>query len=216
MIANNVTHNKQNYMPKTVVAITGGIATGKSYISNIFRDLGHEVLSADSIAKDIVAMGTQGHKQLKESFADYFNGDILDRAALKEKISIDASAKKTLDSITHPLIFSKLKKLIDTSNNDIVIIEVPLLFEAGFDSLCNYTICAFCTRGVQLKRLVRRDNIAIELANNLIDLQMNLAQKSKMCNFVIDTTLPKEKIIAEVENIIKIINNLVTKQSQNA
>ena len=190
-----------NTNKKIVIGLTGGIATGKSTVAQIFKDFAATVIDADSIAKDVVAIGSTGHKQLKISFKDCFSGDILDRVKLKELIASDSKSKKELEKITHPLILQQLKNKIKQANG-LVVIEVPLLFESGFNKICDYTVCCVCDYDTQFMRLKLRDGLSVELTQNLINAQIPTSQKAKLSNFIIDTNQSLESLEMQVLQII--------------
>ena len=192
---------------KTIIGLTGGIATGKSTVARIFESLGIKVIYLDKIAKQILEKGTKWHKEVTSNFTEaVVNGEI-DRKKLREIIFNDTHKKSLLEKITHPLIMRQTKNEIANSNEKVIVIEAPLLFEAGFDCLTDFVICTVCDLDTQISRLTARDNIDKDLALKMINSQMNLNLKSQKSDFVIDTTAGVDEIRQEVFKMLT-MNNL--------
>jgi len=139
------------------------------------------------IAREIVATDKATHDMLLGAFPCCFVDDELNRCCLKELIATDKNERARLDSIMHPLIFDKLKSQIDKSNSEVIVVEIPLLFEAGFESLCDFVVCAMCDSSTQLKRLMARDGLAIGFAIKLAGAQMDLSKKANKSCYIINT-----------------------------
>jgi len=178
---------------KTVIGLTGGIATGKSYVSKYLHSLGAEVINTDVLAKEIVEENDEALKQIKELFSETFVDETLDRAKLRQLIFENEQKRKQLEAVLHPLIYQKTEEKIKDAKADIVVLEVPLLFEAGFDKLATVTVCAICNEALQEDRLICRDNTTEEFAQKIILSQMDTCKKAALCDFVIDTGLKESE-----------------------
>lgn len=174
---------------KKVIGVTGGIASGKSNVLNVIRNLGYKVIDTDFITHDLQKKGKPIYNKIKEAFGkDYFlsNGE-LDRAKLGYLIFHDEEAKNKLNSIAHPLIHDVVLKEIEESMDEIIFIDVPLLYESKFDSLCDKVICVYLDRDIQIQRLMERDKINYEYANSKISSQMDLNKKRDLADYIIDS-----------------------------
>lgn len=193
-----------------VVGITGGIACGKSNVCNNIRDLGYKVLDCDKISYELSLKGNSLYKKIIEAFGnDYLldSGEI-DRRKLGKLIFNDIEKRKLLNSISHPLIKEELIKQIKKLDDDIIFIEVPLLYESGFDDLCDYVICCYLDEKLQISRLMERDLIDRTYAINKINSQMSLLKKKLFADYIIntkgsfnDTKKQVEKIIQEIKGV---------------
>lgn len=149
---------------KRRIGIGGSIASGKSTLSRIFREAGYKVIDADQVARQVVEPNTPGLKAVKEHFPEAFIEDRLDRKALGSIIFHDESKRLILNNLLHPLIVEECKKQLDISE-DLVFLEAPLLFESELLPEFDLTIYVTARKSVQLQRLMKRDGISEEYAN---------------------------------------------------
>ncbi len=173
---------------KKVIGVTGGIASGKSNVLSVIKNLGYKVIDTDIIAHEPQQKNMPIYNAIKETFgSEYFTLDgSLDRKKLGSLIFHNEEAKNKLNSISHPLIHQVVLDEIGKSNG-IIFIDVPLLYESGFDSLCDKVICVYLNRETQIKRLMERDHIDLEYAKSKIASQMDLNKKKEMADYVIDS-----------------------------
>ncbi len=176
-----------------VIGITGGIATGKSTVLDIFRKLGAQTLSADTIAHEILTKGSPAYCEVIERFGKDvldLNGEI-DRARLAKTIFENGVARKTLEEITHPRIISQMKRHIDDfrashlSPHDVLAVEIPLLYEAGLESIVDKVVVVAAEQETQLNRLTTRSGISKDEALRRIESQMPIERKIKSADWVI-------------------------------
>ena len=118
------------------IAITGGAGTGKSTVARMFKELGAEVLDADPVARDAVAVGAPAWQELRRLYGeDFFNPDgTLNRSRLAQRVFADPEARRRLDGLIHPRVEAELKARVaelERRGADLVLVEVPLLFETG-------------------------------------------------------------------------------------
>jgi dephospho-CoA kinase len=176
------------------VGLTGSIAVGKSYVCEVFRELGCHVLDADQTAREVVKPGTHGLKQIVMAFGTDVlqpNGD-LNRPKLGSIVFADEEKRLLLNSIVHPLVFEAQDKWLrrwETDDPDgIAIIDAALMIESGgykrFDSL----IVVWCDPAVQLRRLMLREKLAKPDALLRIAAQMPQDEKKRFADHLIDTS----------------------------
>ena len=193
-----------------IIGLTGGIATGKSTVSNIIIKLGYKVIDADKIAKDAVKIG----KPAYEKIIDFFGKDILDinnnvnRKKLGSIIFRDRLMRKKLNKIVHPYVFEGIKKLIEKYKEErIIFLDVPLLIEE-MDEFINYGISfdeiwlVYVDEATQLDRLIKRDLISKEDAIKRIRAQMPLKLKREYATRIIDNGKDLKSLEKTVEKIV--------------
>ena len=176
-----------------VLGITGGIATGKSTVTKMLADLGAPTVSADSIARALLAPGTPTTAAVLAAFPICADpaGQRLDRRALAKIIFADAEARKRLEALTHPAIIAALQThMADWRASGIAKIaaaEIPLLFEAGLEALADENVLVVCEGPLQIARLRIRDGIDDAEARRQIAAQWPLAEKRQRADKIITT-----------------------------
>ena len=174
-----------------VIGLTGGIASGKSTISNIFKEVGWPVIDADQTARQVVMPGSLGLAQIVSRFGSQVlqpDGP-LDRAALGSMVFDDPQNLSDLDQIEHPLIMAAIDKQLAGFKKQglpVVVLDVPLLFETGMDQECDLTVLAVVDRKTQLERLMKRDHCSKDAALKRINAQMPLEEKMRRADVTID------------------------------
>lgn len=174
------------------IALTGGIATGKSTVSQIIRDAGIPVIDADVLAREIVAPGLPGLNEIVREFGNKYllpDGS-LNRAELAELIFKDPNARHKLEHITHPKIAQLLlEKLVDLASQGVTwaVYEAPLIFEKNLQANFVATILVSCPEKIQLERLMRREGMSEEIAMERISSQMSNEKKISLASVVLDT-----------------------------
>ena len=153
-------------MPDKRVALTGGIATGKTTVANKFRELGAIILDADEYARRVVEPGTDSCSALLKLIgAQYFNRDgTLKRRKLRRRIIEEPALRERINSILHPYIMGEMRaeweKQKKLHRQAVVIFDIPLLFEGGFDKEFDLIILVYSTPEVQIQRLIHRDKLS--------------------------------------------------------
>jgi len=161
------------------------------------------VLDADKIAKQILAPNSPALAEVSRSFgADVLlpNGE-LNRQRMREIIFSDPSARKRLEAIVHPRVAQAIHEALAASKARIIVVEVPLLFEAGWDKCFDKTIVVWVPTQVQIERLVQRDNIPPSLAEAMIKAQMPLDEKRARAHFIVDNSASLEHTRRQVESL---------------
>lgn len=174
-----------------VIGLTGGIASGKSTISNIFKEVGWPVIDADQTARQVVMPGSLGLTQIVSRFGSQVlqPDGTLDRAALGSMVFDDPQNLSDLDQIEHPLIMAAIDQQLAGFKKQglpVVVLDVPLLFETGMDQECDLTVLAVVDRKTQLERLMKRDHCSKAAALKRINAQMPLEEKMRRADVTID------------------------------
>jgi dephospho-CoA kinase len=189
------------------IGLTGGIASGKSLVARMLRDLGCTVIDTDVIAREVVAPGTDGQQAVVAEFGPQVlteNGQ-LDRERLADIIFADAGRRAVLNSILHPLIMKKAREqaaAAEAVNPDaIVVVDVPLLIECGIENDFDAVVVVWTTRDQQIARLMARDGLNEEAARQRLAAQLPLDQKRAGATFVIENAAGREKTEAQVREL---------------
>lgn len=185
---------------KLVVGITGVIGTGKSSVANLFRKCGAEVIDADKIAHDALKRGSSIFNKIATLFTDAWerDGKKLNRQKIAETVFSDSNRRKALESLIHPYVYEKIKEKIEGASKKIIIVEVPLLFEAGFQSLCDKVLTVKCNRTVKMKRLKRFPSEEIQAREKV---QLPESFKIQKADFIIDNSGSISQTTREVERL---------------
>lgn len=184
------------------IAIAGNIASGKSQVERILKQRGYTVYDSDDIAHDVLdsLTGFYGY--------DVFTDGKIDRKKLGNLVFSNQELRKKLELIVHPLVKKRIIELFDKhSNEKYIFISVPLLFEAGFDSIFDKVIFVSVSKDIQLKRLMKRNNLSEKEANLRINSQIKQEEKIEKADFVIDNNLTIDNLDEQISNIL---NQLVS------
>ena len=190
------------------LGLTGGIATGKTTISNYLKSIDIPVLDADEYARKVVEPGTPGLAEITNTFGEQVlraDGS-LNRKLLGQIVFNDSSSRQTLNDITHPriqqMMADELHRLAE-QQIPLVILDIPLLLEnkdvAGADAVMVVTI----PESLQLTRLMQRNNLTEKEAQSRISAQMPLVEKEKLADFVIDNSGTISSTQKQVEKVIQ-------------
>ncbi len=174
-----------------IIGLTGGIASGKSTIASFFKDSGFPVIETDQIAKTILQPGSDAFNAVVKHFGEeiLLSEGIINRKALGERIFKDERERDILNQIVHPEVRTITQSKADVLKKEghaIIVIDVPLLFEAGFDQDVDLTLVISVPKEIQIERLMARDGIEKAYALKKINAQMPLKEKRKRADFVID------------------------------
>ncbi|TAH46578.1 MAG: dephospho-CoA kinase [Gammaproteobacteria bacterium] len=183
------------------VALTGGIASGKSTAERLFAALGVEILDADLIAREVVAPGSEGLARIVEAFGtSALTADgTLDRKAMRERVFADAPARRTLESIIHPRVRATLKSRAQAAGGPYVMLVIPLFVESGDYAWVDRVLVVDVPRETQIDRLIARDGISREQAEAMLDAQATREQRLAAADDVIDNRADPDSLKAAVE-----------------
>ncbi|MGP8049970.1 MAG: dephospho-CoA kinase [Desulfobaccales bacterium] len=173
------------------IAITGGAGSGKSTVARIFRELGAEVLDADAAARQAVAVGRPAWRELRRFLGpECFQPDgELDRARVARLVFSDSQARQRLNDIVHPRVARELKKRfreLARRGTGLVLVEVPLLYEAGLETAYDRVIVVAAAPEDQVRRLQERDGRGALEISGMLQAQAPLADKAARADAVVD------------------------------
>lgn len=189
------------------VGLTGGIASGKSTVACVFRELGAHVLDADRIAREIVPPGSPALARIARAFGkELLRPDgTLDRAALGTLVFADAGKRRVLEGILHPLILEEIDRRIDdlerSDPHGLVIVEAALILELGRQAEFDTLVVVWADEAQQRRRMIQRDKLSAAAAERRLDAQMPLAEKRGRAQFVIDNSGSQAACRADAERV---------------
>jgi dephospho-CoA kinase len=191
------------------IGLTGGIASGKSAVARLLAEKGAALIDADRIAREIVEPGQPALRQIVERFgqAVLLADGSLDRKKLGEIVFADAESRKALEAITHPLIRQTMWERRDRLERDnprrLVVVDIPLLYESGLETYFEEVMLVYAPRAVQLERLKARDGLSDEQARRRLDAQMDIEEKRRRAQIVIDNSGDWALTVSQVERFWK-------------
>ena len=184
-----------------VIGLTGGIATGKTTVSNYLKELGYPVIDADVIARQVVEPGTKGLRMITDTFgAKVLTSDgLLDRQHLAQLVFTSSEQLQQLNRILQPIIRERIQEPISTSKDPVVVIDVPLLYEQHYEDLCDVVMVVSAQPQQQLERLMNRNHLTMDEAKNRVASQMPLSSKERLADVVIDNNGSVEETRQQVK-----------------
>lgn len=195
-----------------ILGLTGGIATGKSTVSRYFSDKGYAVVDADVVARRVVEPGTEGLANIVAHFGTEIiqTDGTLNREKLGAMIFSDAEKRETLNNLLSAqirrTIMADAATLVN-ANQPLIVLDIPLLYEAGYETHCDAVMVVYTTEAVQLERLMARNNLTEEEALNRIASQEPIETKKDRADIVIDNNGPLNHTYEQVETWLK--NNII-------
>ncbi|MFC7624099.1 dephospho-CoA kinase [Microlunatus sp. GCM10028923] len=192
------------------IALTGGIASGKTAVSDLLRERGAVIIDSDLLAREVVAPGTPGLAAIVERFGPgVLDGDQLDRAALGKIIFADPAARRDLEAITHPLVRQRAEELERAAPDDAVVIQViPLLVEAGLADGFDLVIVVDADPAQQRERLRRRNGLDERQVEERLAAQASRADRLAAADLVVDNTGPAERLPGEVDRLWRRVHDI--------
>ncbi len=192
------------------IGLTGGIATGKTTITNYIRK--HKdipIVDADNLSRELTKPNTYGYKKI----LNYFGNQIIDhknnsekeinRKLLKKIIFGHSESKDWIEKLLHPLIKEKMiEECSQYKNNQTIVMVIPLLFEAKFEDICTEIWLVKCPRELQITRLMKRDKISEIEAYKTINLQLSFEEKRKFSNSILDNSDDHNKWIKTINELL--------------
>jgi dephospho-CoA kinase len=192
-----------------LVGLTGGVATGKSTVANMFKQCGAVVIDADLLARQVVEPGKPAWRAIVKLFGKtVLNPDnSLNRHALGAIVFLHPAKRRALEAIVHPRVAREQARLTkQAARKDphaVVIYDVPLLFEAGIDKRVDQTIVVTADQTTQVSRLKKRDDLSRAEALRRIHSQMPLTRKIRQADHVVNGTLPRSSLRKKVAQLFK-------------
>jgi len=192
-----------------IVGLTGGIASGKSLVAKVFRDLGAHVIDADKIVHELLEPGQQAWEEV----VGYFGPEILfpdrtiDRRKLGEIVFKSAEKRAWLNQCLHPKVFevytAHVKHLCARAPHDIVVLDAALLIETGYHKKMDRVVVVYAGPEQQMERLTSRDRFSREQALARMRSQMPLGEKRKQADFVIENTGTREETEQQAREVFQ-------------
>lgn len=191
--------------PPLLVALTGGIASGKSAVAALFANRGVPVLDTDQIARDVVEPGSPILEKLAQEFGSEIlnNSGELNRARLRERVFNNPADREKLETIMHPAIRAELARRTELEGGDYQIHVIPLLIETDRARDYDRVLVVDCPEGLQIARLMARDDIDETLANQMLNAQATREQRLASADDVIVNTGMLDDLDAFVETLHK-------------
>jgi len=192
------------------VALTGGIATGKSHVLQRLRERGVPCLDADELAHGVTGAGTEATAQI----AERFGADVLDAAGAVDRrklgaiVFTDAEARRDLERIVHPAVYRAIAAGVRafelTGDARLAVVDVPLLYETGHASDFDKVIATVCSPDVQRQRLIAR-GLSEREAGERLAAQMSAADKAARADYVIRTDGTFEQTDAQLDAVLRLL-----------
>lgn len=198
------------------IGLTGGIASGKSTVAQLFAERGAAIVDTDLIAREVVAPGERGLEAIREAFGDGVLGadGSLDRRKLRARVFADPAARRRLEALLHPLIrartLERIAALDAAPSAPYTIVVVPLLVETNFRPLVDRVLVVDCPVEVQLARLTARDAMTIDDARAMLRAQIDRATRLAAADDVLDTSVPLAQTERDVERLHRRYLDLAT------
>jgi len=183
------------------VALTGGIASGKSAASDRFAALGADVIDADLVSRELVAPGGEALAEIVAAFGkDVLDAEgALDRRAMRERVFADDAQRRRLESILHPRVRDILRERARAGSAWYALLVVPLLVESGQYGWVDRVLVVDVPRAVQRARLLARDGVTPELADAMLDAQASREQRLAIA----DDVIPNDGTLADLDDCVR-------------
>ncbi|MCB1738139.1 MAG: dephospho-CoA kinase [Gammaproteobacteria bacterium] len=185
------------------IGLTGGIASGKTAVSNRFAALGVPIIDTDLISRELVEPGQPALTAITAHFGDHIlspDGH-LDRAALRQHIFGDANARQALEAILHPRIRTEVSRRIAEIEAPYLIVVVPLLFESGFDDLVDRVLVVDVPEAIQRQRVRARDGVDAAQTDRILSAQMARPERLSRADEVIDNHADLDALQRQVDRL---------------
>ncbi|MEP6913116.1 MAG: dephospho-CoA kinase [bacterium] len=195
------------------IGLTGSIGVGKSFVASVLAELGCHVLDADDAAREVVASGSAGLKDVVAEFGNQILRDdgTLDRSKLGTLVFENAEKRAALNSILHPYIIAqqdrRLRELEVTDPQGIGIVDAALMIESGGYKRFDRLIVVYCRPEVQVQRVMARNKLSREDAEKRISAQMSQEEKKKFADYLIDTSDGFEAARKRTEEVYSELTN---------
>ena len=170
------------------VGLTGGIASGKTTVANLFSDLGIEIIDADEIAHSITSKQGSAYNKIVKHFGEGILRDDkkLDRKKLRTMIFNNSELKRDLEQIIHPEVYAIINQKINASQEPYQIIVIPLLIETSYQNFVDRVLVIDCSMETQLARLINRDDETMKNARKIIANQIERNERLKFADDIIE------------------------------
>lgn len=190
-----------------VLGLTGGIGSGKSSASRAFAELGFRVIDADQLARDVIEPGTPGNTHLRQALGEHLFDERgrLDRGKVRDLAFKHPDLLKKLESVIHPLVESAMAEAITLhkeGGTEGLVLEVPLLLEAGMQNLVDRVVVVDLPTELQAQRAMLRDGATEAGIHRIIDAQMERTTRLRQADFVLDNSNAPKTLRQQVEYLV--------------
>ena len=189
-----------------IIGITGGIATGKSTVSHYLKQLGYQVIDADQISFEALTKDTKCIQNVLTKFECQDQNGNINRKKLGEIIFNDKIKQQQLEDIVHPYVIKNIKKQIKNSKQTIVFLDIPLLYEAKLEYLCDYVVVVYINEQLQKQRLKERNHLTNQEVEARIQSQMPIETKKQLAHYIINNEGDLNNLYDQIEVFLKKIN----------
>lgn len=196
-----------------IVGLTGGIATGKSIVAGELKRLGAHIIDADKIAREIVEPGKPAYNDIVKEFGPGMlqPDGTLDRKALGKTVFSDHAALEKLNSITHPRIRERIREeaaRLSAESDGLIVLDIALLIEMGVRYEVEKIIVVYAEAEQQIQRLMKRDSLTHGEALKRLSCQMDIKEKLKYADYVIDNSGQLDKTIEQTRALFRELEGL--------
>lgn len=188
------------------IGMTGSIATGKSTVLKAFADLGVPVFSADEAVAELYA--GEAVAPVEAQFPGVTRNGSIDRAALSQKLAADPSGFKRLEAVVHPLVRARIARFMDeaeAAGHELAVVEVPLLFESGYDYGFDAIAVTWVDKAIQRQRALARPGMTVEKLDTILARQLPQAEKKARATYLFDTSMPIARTVEMVAALVAAI-----------
>ncbi|MEA3385026.1 MAG: dephospho-CoA kinase [Thermodesulfobacteriota bacterium] len=215
----NIVSKKDNFCkrssdrPAKVIGLTGGIASGKSTVGMMLSEQNFPVIDTDKLAREVVEPGKPALEELVKAFGTEILKDdkTLDRHRMLKMILTDAGARRITENIIHPYIFKRMDQILQqlaSSGSNVVIVEVPLLFEAGWQDFFDYVVSVVALEPICITRMAERKQMSIDMASRWMATQIPQAVKAKRSDYVVHNNAGLDKLQIQVNRLSRLLKQM--------
>lgn len=207
-----------------IIGLTGGIGTGKSTVSRKLRERGYPVIDLDVISREVIEYPEVINElvrnfgiEILESQNNISGKKSISRNKLRQTVFKEEKKVSVLNSIMHPPIVEEMRRQVENlkKNYKTVFVEVQLLFEAKLEKEFDLTVLVYADKKTQLERVLKRDGRKEEEVQQIINAQMDMTEKRRLSNYIIENNGDSEMLDLEIEKFIKKIENLMGNRIEN-
>jgi dephospho-CoA kinase len=200
---NRLSKNQRLYqLDVPVIGLTGGIATGKTTVSQKLQEKGFAVINADHLVKDIYAL-PETFEFIRSEFPDVIKNEQIQFPLLRQFVFANSENKVKIENFIYARLaqaFNAAFKKFD--HPQMIIYDVPLLFEKNLQPLFDMTVLVYAPREIQQTRLMKRDNVLEEMAETMLNSQMDIEEKKAKADFIIDNSKSESELAEEINRLL--------------
>lgn len=189
-----------------IIGLTGGIGSGKSVVSQELKKVGITVYIADIEAKILMQTNDDVMRAIRDTFGtDIYIDGVLQTKVLADKVFKDKAELAKLNAIVHPAVRQDLKRFVNLSQKPYIVAENAILFESGFDALCDFIVCVTAPLEVRVDRVMKRDRVERQQVLDRINNQWSDDEKKALSDYVIEN-IDWDKTILQTKCLIEALN----------